>query len=272
MELEGFERGSFEHAGLLRTTYRRGQGPGVLVMHEVPGITPKVAAFARRVADRGYTVLLPQLFGEVGRSPSVPYAASQLLRACISREFHVLAARGSSPITRWLRALCRQLFTELGGPGLGAIGMCLTGNFALSLMVEPCLMAPVLSQPSLPFAVSPYHNAGLHLSDVDLAAAKARALPILGMRFSGDALCPAARFERLRTEFGARFEGIEIDSSSGNAHGIRRLAHCVVTEDFIDAEGHPTRIALDRLFLFLARQLKAAPGSAQEPAAQPSFR
>ena len=116
MTLPGWTTFSFTHDGLTRNVYRRGSGPGVLVMHEIPGITPHVEAFARRVADEGYTVFMPDLFGEVGRPLTPGYALGQMARACIRSEFAVLAGRGSSPVTRMLRALCLRLHEEAGGP------------------------------------------------------------------------------------------------------------------------------------------------------------
>jgi len=183
------------------------------------------------------------------------------VRACVSREFAVLAQREASPITEWLRALCRRAHAECGGPGVGALGMCLTGNFALALMVDPSVMAPVLSQPSLPFGVSASHRAALHLSDADLALVKQRVkggCPVLGMRFTHDPLCPIERFDTLRRELGAGFEAIEIDSGPGNPHGIKRLAHSVVTEDLVDEAGHPTRAALERVLALFEARLRAA--------------
>jgi dienelactone hydrolase len=261
MSLAGFSSFAFEEGGSTREVYVRGSGPGVVVMHEIPGITPPVARFATRVADAGFRVYLPHLFGTPGRPLSVPYALSQMARVCVSREFAVLACRESSPITGWLRALCRRAHAECGGPGVGALGMCLTGNFALALMVDPSVMAPVLSQPSLPFGVSASHRAALHVSDAELEVVKQRVkggCPVLGMRFTHDPLVPAARFEHLRRELGAGFEAIEIDSSPGNPHGIRRLAHSVVTEDLVDEEGHPTRAALDRVLALFHERLRAA--------------
>jgi dienelactone hydrolase len=259
MSLTGFRETTFTHDGATRTVYRRGEGPGVVIMHEIPGITPPVAAFATRVADAGFSAFVPHLFGEPGKPLSPLYAAGQLARACVSREFSVLAARQSSPITDWLRALCRHAHAELGGKGVGAIGMCLTGNFALALMVDPIVMAPVLSQPSLPFAIGAERRAGLHLSDEDLATVKERVAggcKVIGMRFTGDSLVPRERFDRLRAELGDGFEAIEIDSSRGNPHGISWKAHSVVTNDLVDREGHPTRAALDRVLGFFAERLK----------------
>ena len=173
--LTGFTETSFEHDGRTRPVYRRGHGPGVVIMHEIPGITPAVRAFAERVADAGFTVFMPSLFGVPGKPFSVRYNAEELGRACVSREFAVLAARETSPITEWLRALCRSAHEELGGRGVGALGMCLTGNFALALMVDPWVMAPVLSQPSLPFPIGAERRRGLHVSDEQLVAIRRRA-------------------------------------------------------------------------------------------------
>jgi dienelactone hydrolase len=256
--LTDFAQSTFTHDGVTRPIYRKGAGPGVVVIHEIPGITPRVAGFARRVVDSGFTVVLPSLFGEPGRPPSTPYILTQISRACVAREFAVLATRRSSPITDWLRALCRDLHSQLGGRGVGAIGMCLTGNFALSLMVDPAVMAPVLSQPSLPFAIGPARRAAIHISDEELAAVKSRvgpSLPVLGLRFTGDPACPAERFETLRRELGEGFEAIEIDSRRGNPHGVPLTAHSVLTEHLVDEEGHPTRAALARVLSFFHQQL-----------------
>ena len=258
MSLPGFVASPFTHEGATHTVYRRGAGPGVVIMPEIPGITPPVAAFAERVAAAGFTAFVASLFGTPGRPATAAYATAEIARACVSREFAVLAANASSPITEWLRALCRQVYAELGGKGVGAIGMCLTGNFALALMVEPVVMAPVLSQPSLPFGISPERRAGLHLSPADLAVVKQRVAagcPVLGLRFTGDPAVPPERFARLREELGEGFEGIEIDSSFGNPYGIKRTAHSVVTSDMVDQEGHPTRQALDRVLSFFRERL-----------------
>ena len=259
MALEGFEESTFSHDGAERTVYRRGSGPGVVIMHEIPGITPPVADFARTVSDDGFSVYLPHLFGTPNKPMTGGYAAGQMLRACISREFSVLARNESSPITNWLRALCRKAHHECGGPGVGAIGMCLTGNFALALMVDSSVIAPVLSQPSLPFPVSASHRRALHLSDADLGVVKqrvAQGCSVLGLRFSHDPMCPADRFERLREELGNGFEGIDVDSSPGNPLDIPRTAHSVVTADLVDEAGHPTREALDRVLGLFREKLR----------------
>ncbi len=256
--LEGFDDFEFTHDGVTRPVYRSGSGPGVVIMHEIPGITPPVAGFARRVADEGFTAFMPHMFGKPNKPMSMPYVLWQMGRACISREFSVLARNESSPITDWLRALCRHAHSECGGPGVGAIGMCLTGNFALSLMVDESVMAPVLSQPSLPFGVSASHREALHLSDEDLCVVKKRAKEgagVLAMRFTADPMCPGERFRRLEEELGDGFESIEIDSGPGNPHGLTRAAHSVVTTDLVDEDGHPTQVALHRVIELFRERL-----------------
>lgn len=259
--LEGFTESEFSHEGISHPVHRAGEGPGVVIMHEIPGITPQVAEFAERVVAAGFHVALPEMFGTRGKAIGGGYVLGQLARACISREFHVLASRSSSPITTWLRALCRQVHADQGGPGVGALGMCLTGNFALSLMVDPCVMAPVLSQPSLPFPFGAERRAALHLSDSELESVKGRVAQgacVLGLRFTNDPMCPGERFETLRQELGDGFEGIEIDSSKGNPHGLAQTAHSVVTTDLIDEANHPTREALDRVLGFFDERLRPA--------------
>jgi len=227
-------------------------------MHEIPGITPHVARFARRLADEGYAVHMPLLFGTPNRPTSPSYFVQQVTRACVSREFHVWARNESSPITEWLRDLSRRLHRETGRP-VGAIGMCLTGNFALALMVDEHLMAPVLSQPTLPFAFTRAQHSAIHVSPEQLVTIKRRVgegAGVLGMRFTHDSLCRKPRFDRLRDELGEGFEAIEIDSGPNNAFGIPGKAHSVVTADFIDEDGHPTRAALDRLLIFFDERLR----------------
>jgi len=250
MALEGFSESTFTHDGETRTLYRRGSGPAVIVVHEIPGITPQVAAFGRRVADVGLTAVMPVLFGTPGKPLSVPYIAQQIGLACIRREFTLFALGQSSPVTNWLRALCRAMHAECGGPGVGAIGMCMTGGYALSMMVDASVMAPILSQPSCPFPVTAARRAAIDISPEELAVVKQRTaegVSVIGMRFTADPACPKERFDMLRTELGAGFEAIEIDSSPGNPHGIPKSAHSVVTTDLVDEPGHPTKAALDRV-------------------------
>lgn len=254
----GFAVGPFTHGGRTHDVYTAGTGPAVIVIHEIPGLHPGVIAFGRRLVELGYTAYLPSLFGRVNAEPTGREIGRSLLRTCVSREFTLLADR-TQPAVHWLRALAAKAHQECGGPGVGAVGMCFTGGFALAMAVEPAVLAPVLSQPGLPAPLSARKKAALGLDPDDLGAVKARTdggLCVLGLRFSADRGSPGERFARLRQEFGAAFEGIEIDSSEGNPHGIKSTAHSVLTVDLVDEPGHPTRAALDRVVSFLAQRLR----------------
>jgi dienelactone hydrolase len=257
--LVDFTTGSFTFQNKTRPLYRKGQGPGVVIIHEIPGITPPVADFARRVAASGFTSVMPVLFGTPGKPMTATYALGQMVRACISSEFYCFATKRSSPITEWLRALCRQVHTECGGPGVGAVGMCLTGGFALALMVDESVMAPVLSQPSIPFPLGQSRKEALGISDPELAVVKERAAAgctVLGLRFTADPMVPGDRFTTLRRELGDGFIAVEIDSSPGNPYGIPRIAHSVLTTHFTDREGHPTRDALEQVITHFRERLQ----------------
>lgn len=257
--LEGFERDGFEALGVRKDVWRLGVGPAVIVIAEIPGITPRVLAFARRVAGAGMSVALPHLFGDDGRAPQQSYVLRSLARACVAREFTVLATGKSSPVVEWLRALARAEHERAGGPGVGVVGMCFTGGFALAMMAGAPVVAPVLSQPSLPFSIGARRAADLGCSVTELAAIRAKVADgaqVLGLRFTGDPAVKAARFESLRRELGDAFLGVEIDSSPGNPYGHRKGAHSVLTEDLVDREGSPTMAALQQVLEFCASRLE----------------
>ena len=262
-DLSSFTKDHVTLLGETKTVYRKGTGPNVIIMTEVPNITPKVLEFADRVVERGCSVTLPDLFGVAGRAPSTKSIATTMLKACVSKEFRILAIGEASPVTAWLRALAAEEHRIHGGPGVGAIGMCLTGGFALAMLVEPAVIAPVLSQPSLPAPIgrkAAARGADLGISPSDRAIitkrVKEEGICVLGMRFTGDKAVPAARFTGLRELLGENFIGVEIDSSEGNPGGHRKGAHSVVTEDLDDRPGTPTRQALDQVLEFFTERLQ----------------
>jgi len=259
--LSDFTTSTFTHDGKTRDVYRLGSGPAVIVISEMPGITPQVADFARKVAKVGLTAVMPHIFGDPGRDMSAGYVFQSIGPACVSREFTAFATGKASPITVWLRALARQAHEECGGPGVGAVGMCFTGGFALAMMVDDTVVAPVLSQPSLPFPITKKHKRDLGISDADLARVKQRVdagACVIGLRFTGDKVVPAERFQRLRDELGDGFIGVEIDSSKGNPHGHPANAHSVLTNHLIDEPGQPTRDALGKVLAFFQERLLPA--------------
>ena len=257
--LEGFTETAFTHDEVTRPVYRGGSGPGVVVVHEIPGITPLVADFGRRVIAAGFTVAMPSLVGEAGRPMTGGYVMKSFTKVCISHEFSSWALNRTSPVITWLRALARDLHAQAGGPGVGAVGMCATGGFALAMAVDDELLAPVLSQPSFPLPLGKARANALGLSDADLARVKDRVahenLCVLGLRFSKDRAVPDARWARYRKELGDNFMAVEIDSSPGNPHGIKKSAHSVLTEELVDQPGHPTKDALDRVLAFFRDRL-----------------
>jgi dienelactone hydrolase len=258
--LQDFAREPFTAHGKTRDIYRKGSGPAVVVISEIPGITPEVANFARKVVDRGMTAIMPQLFGEPGKPMTIPYTISTFTKLCVSSEFTKLATKRSGPVIDWLRALAAAEHARCGGPGVGAVGMCFTGGFALGMMVDDAVVAPVLSQPSVPFPVGKRRRADLGVSDADLARIKERVAAgtcVLALRFSGDSMAPRDRFDTLRRELGDGFIGVELDSSKGNPHGHVRAAHSVLTEHLDDREGTPTRAALDQVLDFFTTRLTA---------------
>jgi dienelactone hydrolase len=238
--LPGWTSGSHTAAGFTHPTHRRGSGPGVIVIHEMPGITPAVVAFAEEVVAAGHTVVMPQLFGEAGAPFSAGQVAKVLPRVCIDSEFNKLALHRTAPVADWLRSLARELHAELGGPGVGALGMCFTGGFALAMMVDDSVAAPVVAQPSLPFAVGRQRSADLGLSPADLDVVKARATAgcsVLGLRFRGDP-ATGTRFDTLRRELGEAFVAIELEGKG----------HSTLTE-------HRQQEGVDRVLAFFRERL-----------------
>lgn len=227
--LADFTRFEFDDGRWTREVFRIGSGPAVIVIHEVPGLHPGVLAFARDLAEAGLTAFCPSLFGTPGKQVTRGYAIGEIFKnICVRREFVALKDGRSSPIVDWLRALARQAHAECGGRGVGAVGMCFTGGFALAMMTEPAMVAPVLSQPSLPLG----KGGGLDCSASELAGAKKRFkdedLSLLALRFTSDKLVPDARIARLKAEFGDKVEVVELTDEDA-APGQPMAPHSVLT-------------------------------------------
>ncbi len=262
-KLSDFDPRQITLEGATKTVHVAGEGPAVIVMTEMPGISPHVARFARWVRDAGFSVYMPSLFGRDGAVPQADEGAQVFRRACVSAEFRAFGSGASSPVTIWLRALARLAHAERGGPGVGVIGMCFTGNFALSMTLEPAVLAPVLSQPSLPMD----EPAGLDISPEDLAAVRARLdredLTVMGYRFAGDLICRAERFAALSQALGDRFVGRTLPDSAAHPEPPPFFEkhvpypHSVVTAHLIDEAGQPTLAARDEILGFFKTRLGA---------------
>ena len=259
--LDDFTSREISLEGAAKRVYVGGSGPAVIVMTEMPGISPHVARFSRWVREAGFTVYMPSLFGRDGAVVSAEEGAAIFQRACVSAEFRALAANESSPVTQWLRALARLAHDECGGPGVGAIGMCFTGNFALSMMLEPSVLAPVVSQPSLPLN----DPAGIEIAPKEVQAVRERLeredLTVLAYRFQGDRFCRAQRFSAYREALGDRFIGKVLPDSAANSDVApffeRHVGcpHSVVTAHLIDEAGQPTLAARDEILSFFRKRL-----------------
>ncbi|PBI89722.1 Dienelactone hydrolase family protein [Variovorax boronicumulans] len=260
--LDDFTRREITLDGATKAVYVAGTGPAVIVMTEMPGISPHVARFARWVRDAGFTVYMPSMFGRDGAVPDAEEGKAVFQRACVSAEFRAFAGNASSPVTQWLRALARLAHAECGGPGVGAIGMCFTGNFALTMMLEPAVLAPVLSQPSLPLD----NPGGIEISPEEIAQVRQRLeredLTVMAYRFEGDRFCRAQRFAAYAEALGDRFVARVLPDSAANTRDLPSFfsqvvasPHSVVTAHLIDEAGQPTIAARDEILSFFARRL-----------------
>ena len=259
--LEDFGHRQITLDGVSKWVHVAGSGPAVIVMAEMPGISPHVARFSRWVRDAGFTVYMPSLFGRDGAVASADEGAAIFKRACISAEFHAFAANASSPVTRWLRALARLAHEESGGPGVGAIGMCWTGNFAVSMMLEPSMLAPVVCQPSLPLN----NPGGIAVSSEEMEIVRQRLeredLTVLAYRFEGDTFCKAQRFAAYSDALGKRFVAHVLPDSAANPNAPPFFKahvpspHSVVTAHLIDEDGQPTLAARDEILAFFGQRL-----------------
>ncbi len=233
--------------GRTLAVHRKGTGPGVVVLHESPGLTPEVVTFAEQLVASGLTVALPHLFGPAHRPPRPGEAALVVPRICVSRDFALFTTGATTPLAGWLRHLARTLHAECGGPGVGVVGMCVTGGFALAAMVEPAVLAPVLAQPAVPLPLSRRLAADVGLAPEDLARVARRAAagcPVLGVRYRADR-STGTRFETLRRVLGDAFTAVELPGRG----------HATLTGD-----RHPE--AVDAVTAFLRERLGAGPATA----------
>lgn len=258
-DLSGWVCEPFTATGFTHDVYRKGSGPGVVLIPEMPGVHPGVLALGNHLVDNGFTVAIPSLFGTPGAPARGAGLVPALVRGCVAREFAAFALNKERPVASYLRALARDLKSRTGGKGVGVIGQCFTGGFALAAAVDDSVLAPVLSQPSVPVALTSRHKRDPGVSERELAVIERRAaeegLCALGLRFSADPMAPAERFKTLKDRLGDAFEVIEIDSGPGNIGGFGRVAHSVLTEEVREVDGQPAFEARKRVVEFLRDRL-----------------
>lgn len=258
-DLTGWVQTPFTAAGLTYDCFEKGSGPGVVLIPELPGITPEVLGLADHLVDQGFTVVVPSPFGDPGRRVSGGYVLSVVGRLCVSAEFKAFATNAHRPITDYFRAVASDLAARTPARGVGVIGMCFTGGFALATAVDASVLAAVASQPSAPFAVGRARriDPGLFAAELDIVAERAERgeLCTIGLRFSEDRSAPRERFASLKTRLGDAFEVIELDSSPGNPGGFSKGAHSVLTGEVRESAEHPALGARARVVAFLRDQL-----------------
>lgn len=253
--LSGFEAGSFEHGGVARTFFSRGKGPPVLILPEIFGVTEQIAKFAQLLTQRAaVSVYVPVLFGDPATSGSFLGRAAAIADMCIRREFALIAAHRAGRAVDVVRALAERALRERAPAAkFGVVGLCLTGNFALAMMCDRRLAAPVTSEPSLPFSFTAYGKAQPGVDPAAIACAKDRTgngETLLGFRFAGDWISSVRKFDGFQAELGPGFERHDLALPAGKTRG-----HSVFTASYDDAEGSPTRDAFDRLVAFLQERL-----------------
>jgi dienelactone hydrolase len=247
-QIEAYEQYNFSAVAdshpIRHDVYHRGDGPPIVLIQELPGIGQETLRLADEFIEAGFSVYLPHLFGPIGKTSMVGNMTRVL---CLRREFSVFSSGKSSPIVDWLRAVCRKVRDDTQARGVGVIGMCLTGNFAISLMGDDSVLAAVASQPSMPF----HSQDALHMSAEEIASTRQgidETAAMLAFRFAGDPMCTAKKFDSIDRQFNDGQERITLKTLPGKGHSV-------LTLDFVDEAGHPTREALDTVLDYFGRQL-----------------
>jgi dienelactone hydrolase len=260
--LSGWERVSFSAAGMTHDIFGKapsGGGPGVVVIPEIPGLSPEVLAFADHLVAAGFSVVVPSLFGTPGKPVTAGYAMTTFARACVSKEMKAFAVNSERPISQFLRALCADLNARTPGPGVGVVAMCFTGGFALATAVDEAVLAAVMSQPSVPVPIGRARRVDIGLSPSETGEVVRRTqdgLCLMGLRFSGDRAATADRFAAYAATFGDAIELIVLDSSKGNPDGYKSTAHSVLTAEVRDSPVNSAYDARERVVTFLRNAVK----------------
>jgi len=224
--------------------YSKGNGPVILIIQELPGIGVETLRLADKMVNAGFRVVLPHLFGPLGK---VSFVGNVARLFCMRREFSLFAKHRTSPVVKWLAALCEDSRIRFNVDGIGVIGMCLSGNFALSLMADDAVLAAVASQPSLPvFAPGALHLSPEGITVIrDALDAKGAAM---AFRFAGDKMCSKAKFQALETAFNGDKNRVELVELPGKDHSV-------LTMHYVDMKDSATDNALQQIIGYFDTRL-----------------
>jgi dienelactone hydrolase len=194
-----------------RTVLRTGppSGPAVVLLHELPGLSPADMGLARCLAKEGFSVYLPLLFGTRGQDNWL----LGYFQSCGRSTFECSKLSTNSPILGWVRTVCRRVADQAHGP-IAVIGMCLTGAFPLACLADPRVRGAILCQPTIPFSLAgtpddeQKFDLGVDPRDLDVAVRSG--VPILAMRYTADTKCPPQRMMILRWAFRDKVAVIEL--------------------------------------------------------------
>jgi dienelactone hydrolase len=272
-ERAGYRRERFEAGGIRHYVWRGGEGPAVLLLHEMPSISWRTLALADVIRERGYRVAMPGFVNSVRAKPTSPLEtvamtaeyARNAVALCVSWQFVVLTQKRTSPIASWLQALARHEQAASGHPLVGVIGMCFSGGFALATAIDPAVGLAVASQPALPFGMGVFGrlpgqaaDAGISPVDLDRLAARAEGgeVCVRAYRYSNDKIAPRERIDVLVERLGPAITFIPIELGPDDP-----MSHPVLTDAAtVDGDGttpaHKAQMALDDLLAVLEERLK----------------
>jgi dienelactone hydrolase len=231
--------------------YTKGSGAPVILLQELPGISDETFRLADKFIDAGFTVVMPHLFGPIGK---IAFISNTARIFCMRKEFRLFEKNKSSPIVDWLKALCAEVKQKHNAEGVGMVGMCLTGNFAMALMADENVLATVASQPSLPL-LNPNL---LQLSGAEIEGIKDRidsvgvddGSPLTVLRFKEDKLSTREKLNTVEQCFNTP------DHKRVNCVELPGKGHSVLSLDFVDESGHPTYEALETILNYFKKRVK----------------
>jgi dienelactone hydrolase len=258
--LDGWTAAPFTGGGLTYDVYRKGSGPGVVLIPEIPGMTPEVLGLADHLVASGFSVAVPSLFGTPGKPMTAAYTLQTVAKLCVASEMKAFAAGAERPVSGFLRALAADLRTRTSGRGVGVVGMCFTGGFALATAVDDSVLAAVMSQPSVPFSITPGRKRDIGLSPAETRTVQQRTqdgLCLMGLKFSEDKAFSSQRFDAYAQTFGDAIELIVLDSSKGNPDGYSTAAHAVLTAEVREEPPNSAFEARERVVAFLREHVPA---------------